>query len=112
MLRISAEAKAQIKQLGMQAEFDQMVQHTREVFPDLIDFEAAVTYPPEHDREPTIVLWASLPNPGLKYDPREDEWGRWKVRTFPPEVCQHFCLLTPLVGEPHSTNRPRRSRSD
>jgi hypothetical protein len=99
-MRISAEAKAQIKEVGMQAEFDQMVQHTREVFPDLIDLEVTVTYPIEHDCEPSIVLWATLPHRGLKYDPREDEWGRWLVTTFSPDVFRHFCLLTPLVGEP------------
>jgi hypothetical protein len=93
--RISNEAKEQIEELGMQAEFDRMVQHTREVFPDLIDFEVTVTFPAEHDCGPNIVLWASLPNRGLSYDPREDEWGRWKVRTFSPDACRHFCLLAP-----------------
>ena len=32
--------------------------------------------------------------PSLEYDPTDLDWGGWLVDTFPPEVCEHFVMMT------------------
>ena len=93
-LSISPEAAARVAELGLQREFEQMLEHARQTIPGLYRLEAAV--PPLYDLggEPGVVIDAFVPDRGLPYNPAQAEYGRWQVRTFPPEVCEHFTLLT------------------
>ena len=91
---ITDEAAARIGELGMQREFEQMVEHAKEFFPELRHIEVTLEYDPEEPRDPTILISPHRPHQGVAYDSTDWNWSGWFVRTFPPEVCIHFCLLS------------------
>jgi hypothetical protein len=93
-LTITPEATAHVAELGMQREFEQMLERALQTVPGLQSIKVVLTYNPETGDDPRVVIWSYMEDRGLEYDPTEDEWGRWKVTTFPPEVCEHFVMLT------------------
>ncbi len=40
------------------------------------------------------MIEAIREDPHLDYDPTDSEWGRWKVMTFPPDVCRYFVMMS------------------
>jgi hypothetical protein len=89
---VDQEAAAYVQELGMQAPFEQMLEHTRQTMPGLRAIH--VEFQPAYDVEfPCILLRATTDDPHLEDDPSECAWGQWKSDTFPPEVCEHFVLL-------------------
>ncbi len=92
-LTITPEATAHVAELGMQREFEQMLERTLQTVPGLQSIEVTLEYNPETGDDPRVVIWSYMEDRRLEYDPTEDQWGRWKITTFPPEVCEHFVML-------------------
>ena len=90
---VSPEAEAFIAGLGFQAEFEAMLDHTRLAIADLRAIEVYLDDVPG-TIPPGIVIDAHRGEPWVGDDPTNRDWGRWLVETFPPEVCQHFVLLS------------------
>jgi len=92
-ITITDEAKDYVAELGLQEPFQRMLDHT--VASILGLRELRVSLQPAYDVGAPCVLLDAItpPPPAGRYDPTEDEWGRWKMSTFPPEVFQHFVLL-------------------
>ena len=97
-ITITDEAKDYVAELGMQEPFQRMLDHAVETISALRELRVSVQ--PAYDLgAPCVLLDAVTPPPRSGYyDTTEDEWGRWRVTTFPPEVFQHFVLL--VVYEP------------
>lgn len=93
-LTITSEAAAHVAELGMQGAFEQMLEHARQTVPGLRAIEVTLEFNPETHDKPTVVIWSYMEDRGLEDDPTAMSWGRWKVTTFPPEVCEHFVMLT------------------
>lgn len=94
-ITIEPEAQARINELGMQREFEQMLEHTLRTIPDLRAIGVTPAYDYEEGGEPRITIDAYRPDPGPgKYDPTDQQWGEWQMRAFPPEVFQHFLLMS------------------
>jgi hypothetical protein len=91
---ITPEAAARVAELGMQAELERMLDHTRQTVPGLRAIEVQLALPHDTGDETSIIIQATMDDPHLDYDPTDTEWGKWKVRTFPPEVCQYFVMMT------------------
>jgi hypothetical protein len=91
---ITPEAAARVAELGMQKEFDQMLEHTRQVVPGLRAIKVELALPYDTGSEPGITIEAYRSDPWVPNDPTEWNWGRWKIETFPPEVCEHFVMMT------------------
>lgn len=93
-VNVTAEAAAQVAKLGMQAQLQQMIEHTRQTVPGLrcIDVELAPRYD-EPDEEPGVTIVATRDDPHLDDDPTGRRLGHWLVTTFPPDVCRHFAIL-------------------
>ncbi len=91
---ITPEAAERLAELGMQRELDLMIEHTKQTVPGL--HAITVILEPCYDTrdEPGITIKATVDPPNLEDDPTEMDWGRWQVRTFPPEVCEHFIMMT------------------
>jgi hypothetical protein len=90
---ITPEAAARVAELGMQAELERMVEHTRQSVPGLRRIEVTLT-PPYGERPSSgINIEAYTDRPFIEGDRTWSDWGRWKVTTFPPEVCEHFVLM-------------------
>ncbi len=91
---ITPEAAARVAELGMQAELERMLEHTRQTVAGLQRIEVTLTSPYDYDRpSPGIDIKAYTDRPFVEGDRTWGEWGRWKVTTFPSEVCEHFVLL-------------------
>ncbi len=91
---ITPEAAARIAELGMQAELDRMLEHTRLTVPGLRAIEVQLALPYDTGDETTLVIQATRSDRQLPYDPTEDEWDAWKIETFLPDVYRYFVLLT------------------
>ncbi len=91
-LTIEPEAAARIAELGMQAEFEQMLEHTRQVVPNLDRINVTLALPYDTGDEPGIIIEAMRNDPYVGDDRTWWEWGGWFVNTFPPDVCRHFVM--------------------
>jgi hypothetical protein len=94
-LLITPEAETHIDQIGMRSQFEQIIEHGRRTIPGLYQLEADVE-PPYDLGGGDIILIRGYRHPSgsVEDDPTDREFGRWKVTTFPPEVCLQFVLLT------------------
>jgi hypothetical protein len=94
-ITVEPEAAARIDELGMRREFEEMLEQARAIMPDTRAIEVALESDPEElDPEPRIVITPFRPDPAADYDPLDGQWGHWFVRTFSPDVCRHFVLLS------------------
>jgi hypothetical protein len=89
---ITPEAAARVAELGLQAELERMIEHTRHAVAGLR--QVAVTLEPPYETRPSpgINIEAYTDRPFVEGDRTQGRWGRWLVITFPPEVCEHFAL--------------------
>jgi hypothetical protein len=90
-LMVTPEAAARVAELGMQREFEQMLEHVRQTVPGLLAIEVELAEPYDTGDEPSVLIQAIMKNPHLEYDSTDWDYAAWKVDTFPPEVCMHFC---------------------
>ena len=91
---VTPEAAARVAELGMQRELDQMLRHTLETVSALQSIEVHLAEPYDTGDTPSVIIEARRTGPLLLPDRTERQWGAWKVRTFPPEVCEHFLMMT------------------
>ena len=91
---VTPEAAARVAELGMQHELDQMLQHTLQTVSDLQSIEVHLAEPYDTGDTPRVIIEARRAGPLLLLDRTEWQWGDWEVRTFPPEVCEHFLMMT------------------
>ena|SRR5437870_6434287 len=97
-ITITPEAAARVAELGMHAELDRMLEHTCQTVAGLRAIEVQLALPYDTGDETSILIQATIVDPHRDDNPSQREWGAWKVRTFRPEVCRYFVLLT--VVEP------------
>jgi hypothetical protein len=93
-VRVSPEAAAHVAELGLQGELEEMLAHTRQAVPGLRAIDVILAPACDIEDDPRVILEVTTPAPNMPYDPAETEWGKWFVRTFPPDVVRHFCMLT------------------
>jgi hypothetical protein len=91
---VTPEAATRVAELGMQAELERMLEHTRQAVSGLRAIEVQLALPYDTGDETSIIIQATMDDPHLEYDPIEDQLGAWQVRTFPPDVCRRFVILT------------------
>lgn len=94
---LTPHAAARIADLNLQAEFERMVEHTRQTAPGLRSISVTLGFDPCPEVDPGIVLWAHRDHPGPGYDPTNWNWGAWEVATFPPEVSVHFTMISTVA---------------
>lgn len=97
-VQVSREAAAHVEALGMRDEFERMLDHTRRTVPGLRAVRVALDNDPSGTTGPGVVIWSYRDDPGPGEDPVDQEWGAWKVTTFPPDVCLHFVMLSIYEG--------------
>jgi hypothetical protein len=84
------EAAARITELGMQTELEQMIDHARDVFPELTRIEVVLNDRYDMGGEPGVAVEAYSRRP---FDPTEPiAWNlsEWLVTHFPPVVLEHL----------------------
>jgi hypothetical protein len=91
---VTPEAAARVAELGMQAELEQMLEHTRQAVPGLLSIEVQEAPPYDTGDESTIVIEATRGDRFQESDRTDTEWGDWEINTFPPDVCRYFVMMT------------------
>src|SRR5262249_22295322 len=91
---ISQEAAEHIAQLGMQAEFERMLEHARKNAPHVQRIEVWLQPPYDTGNEDQVLLEV-YQDPAYfgKCGKKWDWWGNWVTSTFHPDVYRHFTLL-------------------
>jgi len=87
----SSAAAEHIAQLGLEREFEEMIEHVKQTVPGTRKIEVILDGLPEDPEG--IVIIAHRPHPGGD-DPAHRDWIAWLVDTYRPEVCQHFTLIS------------------
>jgi hypothetical protein len=98
---VRPDASARVAALGMQTELQQMIDHVRQVVPDLEAVEVEIAERYDLGGEPGVSVIAYSDRPFLPDDTTSWQIRRWAVENFPPQVLEHLCiLLTP--GRPNA----------
>jgi hypothetical protein len=100
-ITVEPDAAARVAELGMQAELQQMIEHTRQVVPHLQNVRVVLEPPYDTGDEPYLTIYSTRGGSYNGDDPTQREWGRWKVTTFSPDVCRHFAMLV-IYGNAHA----------
>ncbi len=92
---ISSEALNHIVKLGLQREFEQLLEYTKESVPGLQVIDVSLNSDPDGEDEPRVVIDALVDDsvPGANACV-EWNWGGWLVNQFSPDVVRHFVMMT------------------
>ena len=85
-VEVTPEASARVEELGMQPEFEKMVEHTKQTVADLQWIEVTLFDDLEEPGAPRIVIAAWRKGPGMENDRTWDSWTDWVIRTFAPDI--------------------------
>jgi len=91
---VSPDAAARVAELGLQREFQMMIDQLKQIIPGLRAIEVTLEYPPDYEDDPMVLLTTYQPEysgPGL--DPTHVAWADWLVQAFAPDVLRHFVRL-------------------
>src|SRR5438132_476869 len=98
---VAPKAAARVVELGFQADLERMLEHTRLTVPGLRAIDVTLEDDPCPGEDPGVVIWSHREDPGPGDDPTDRQWGEWEAQTFPPEVSQHFCMLSTYGAAAH-----------
>lgn len=96
---VTPEAAAHVAELGLQREFEQMLEHLRQTVPDLLSIHVVLAEPCDAGETPRVIFEATHAGPYTAENAIWTEFSEWKLSTFPPEVFSHFQLF--VEGGPH-----------
>jgi hypothetical protein len=91
---VTPEAAERVAELGMQAELECMIEHTRQTVTDAQRIQVVLDPAYDTGDEPylTIEAYRDLSR-YEENDPTWRQWSRWSTTTFHPDVYRHFCLM-------------------
>jgi|SRR5947209_1951391 hypothetical protein len=89
---IEPNASARVAELGMQKEFQLMLDHARQVVPELQLIRVTLEPPYDTGDEPYVTIEATRGGTYNGDDPTQREWGAWLIDNFSPDACRHFSL--------------------
>ena len=93
-ISVDEDAAARIAELGMQREFEQMLDKAQEMVPHLRSIRVTLDEDPYGGDPLGVTIRAHRDKTDWQQDQSEDQWGAWKLETFPPEVWTQFALTT------------------
>ncbi len=92
---VAPEARAHIGALGLQRQFEQILDHTVQCVPDLQLVEVGLDECLQSD-SPTnaaVMIRAYVPLPQEPDVSVEWAWDRWMIANYPPAVGVHFVFV-------------------
>ena len=92
-VNIAADAAEHVRQLGMQPQFETMLERLREIIPGIRAIDVSLEYPPDYVDDPVILLTTYQPRPPAAGDPTRSAWRSWMISTFSPDILKHFVRL-------------------
>ncbi len=103
---VSAEAASWVELLGMEAEFEKMLEHAKASIPALRSIDVTLNRQPSQRVEAQVFLMATMDDPALDDDVAQAtklNWDKWVMDSFSPDVNRHFVMTTRY--EPSSETR-------
>ncbi|MCE9531135.1 MAG: hypothetical protein K8T89_08425 [Planctomycetes bacterium] len=91
-ITIGASAQERIDQLGLQTEFEAVLEHAVQTVPGLIRVDVKVDEHelPEHQ---AVILDATTKHLEIREELEiEDAQMAWRYQVYPPEVAMHFAM--------------------
>jgi hypothetical protein len=98
-ITVADDAVEFIDKVGMRPQFETMLEHIKKTAPGLRAIEVTLEHDPCGDLPLQVVIWPHRDVPKERDDPTNRGWSRWKVETFPPEVCLNFLIIS-VYGVP------------
>jgi hypothetical protein len=100
---IAEDAAARVAELGLQPEFDLMIERARQTLADLLHLRVTLEHDPDRpEDDPRIVIWAHKeePTPEKLEDMTEwKEWVRWEYEHLPVRARLNIHLTTAYGSE-------------
>jgi hypothetical protein len=93
-LIVDQEAAEHIAQLGMQAEFERMIEYTRQTVPGLQHIHVWLQPPYDTGDDLGVIIEITRNDPWHLDDPTDEQWKLWLIETFSPDVLRHFTRLS------------------
>jgi hypothetical protein len=90
---VEPEAAARVKELGMEAQLQKMVDHALEVLPALRRIEVTLAERYDTGGEPGVSIKAYSDAPFDPADRISWDWHSWLIDSFPPTVYEHLAML-------------------
>ena len=103
---VSAEAASWVELLGMESEFEKMLEHAKASIPALRSIDVTLNRQPSQSVEAQVFLMATMDDPALDDDVAQAtklNWDKWVMDSFSPDVNRHFVMTTRY--EPSSETR-------
>jgi hypothetical protein len=92
-LTVDPEAAALVAELGFQAELDRMLEQARQMISGLRRLNVVFAPPYDTGPDPAIIIEAYRdPAARQPNDRTENQFDRWQIATFSPDVHRHFVL--------------------
>jgi hypothetical protein len=90
---ITPEAAERVAELGMQREFERILDYLRQKLPGVRAVEAQLRLPYDTGYELGILVRALLAEPFCRDGDLRKQLRDWRIATFPPEVGRYFSIL-------------------
>ena len=103
---VSPEAASWVELLGMESEFEKMLEHAKASIPALRSIDVTLNRQPSQRVEAQVFLMATMDDPALDDDVAQAtklNWDKWVMDSFSPDVNRHFVMMTRY--EPSSETR-------
>ncbi len=98
---VTPQAAARIAELGFQSQVDRMIEHARQVLPQLERFEVALNERYDMGGDSGVAIEAHGKHPSPVDDGIFGKLADRMVNIFPPEVLEHLSIDY-HPGEPHA----------
>ena len=89
---VTPEAAAYVAELGLQKEFEQMLEHARQTIPGVRSIRA--DYNSGYNVDPPYIDIEAAVSDYDAAQEADDAWGVWRLTAFPPQVGLNFALST------------------
>jgi hypothetical protein len=93
-ITVTPEAAERIAELGVQAEFQQMVDRALQLVPAVKRIEVVLEPAYDTGDDPYLLIYAFHGGPWESGYAAGEKWADWKTFAFHPDVHRHFTLWT------------------
>jgi hypothetical protein len=93
---VADDVAARVDELGMRAEYEQMLEHVKQAVPGLQFIRVTLEYDPVRpEDDPQVIIWARRDDATVEPSTAAVNWelAGWMGNDFPPEVCIQFTVM-------------------
>jgi hypothetical protein len=95
---ITDEAAEYLREIGLQREFEQVIERLKQFVPGLLAIRARVMTMYDEGNARIVLITCEMLDRHLEDDPTQREWGELYPSLFPPEVRERIGVLMDFGG--------------